>query len=212
MNEWMNEFLTRCLEGVPPGKYRDRTEAELRDHLLALSRDLEGAGYSAGEARSLTQARMGDPAELSRRYVREWRRRTLGQRSLIVLELLLVGAAMVIMGYLYIFNTRNFGKALVAWWGIAAILAAGLLLCSFAARSWTLARWSSCIICVIQLPPVFCWIAFSGVIGFEMSGVMVPGWMGLLIHLLFFAWGAGNYYIATGSQPTENTPSKAQSA
>lgn len=72
---WMDGFLTQCLEGVPRGDYRDRTEQELRDHLLSLARDLEGAGYAPEETQALAQFRMGDPAELARSCVREWNRR-----------------------------------------------------------------------------------------------------------------------------------------
>lgn len=210
MKNWTDDFLTRCLEGVPRGDYRDRTEKELQDHLLALSRDLKGTGYSAEEAQSLAQARMGDPAELAHRYVREWRRRTLKQRSLIALELLLVGTVIVVMSVLYATNTRNFGKEWPAHWSYVAIPAVGLLLCGFAARSWTLARLSSWVITVIQLPPIFLWMCYLWG-AFEMSGMMVPGWLGLSLHLLYFAWGMRNYRLAVRFQ-REDALSKIQSA
>ena len=73
MKNWTEELIGQCLEGVPEGSYRERTKKELEDHLLALCRDLEEAGYAPEEARALAAARMGDPAELARRYIREWR-------------------------------------------------------------------------------------------------------------------------------------------
>lgn len=209
MNDWMNEFLTRCLDGVPEGSYRNRTEKELTDHLLELLRDLERAGYAPEEARSLAQARMGDPAELARRYLREWRRRTVKQRALVTGEQLLVGTVMVVMAFLYFINTANFGKPHPALWPPVAIPAVCVLLCASANRDWTLARWTSMVILVIQLPPILCWVALGG--PFEMSGMMVPGWLGSGLHLLFFAWGMFNYHIAAHFQEEENILSKAQS-
>lgn len=192
--DWMEEFIGRCLEGVPRGKYRARTEQELGDHLEALCRDLERSGYPPEEARAQAVSRMGDPAELARRCAEEWRRRSLYQRGLAAAELVLVIPCIMAAGYLYILNPRNFGKVWVAHWGIVAIVTAGFLLYTFAARYWTLARLTCWGLAVIQGPPIFFWIVcFSS---FEFTGVMmVPWWLGLSIHLLFLVWAVGNYRL-----------------
>lgn len=106
MNNWINDFLFRCLEGIPEGSYRTWTEKELEDHLLALCRDLEEAGYPPPEARALAAAHMGDPAELARRYIREWRR-TLWQWWLTAAELLSVDLGIAAAGELYIATARG---------------------------------------------------------------------------------------------------------
>ena len=203
MKHWTEEFIDRCLAGVPRGKYRERTEKELGDHLEALCRDLEGAGHTPNEARTAALAQMGDPAQLARSYAREWRRRSLGLRTLAGAELLLVGVCMVVMSRLYIGNTPNFGKMWVADWGNVAIVATVVLLCCFLAKLWLLGRLASQIIAVIQLPPIFFWIVLHS--SFEFTGVMmVPWWLGLSIHLLFLLWGKLNYRLFTRFQQEDD--------
>lgn len=208
MNNWINDFLSRCLEGIPEGSYRARTEKELEDHLLALCRDLEEAGYTLPETRALAAARMGDPSELARRYIREWRRRTLWQRWLTAAELLPVGLGIAAVGELYIANARNFGKPHPAYWGIAAIMAAALVLYAFFAQYRALTRLACLMLAVIQLPPIFCWITFRST--YEFSGILVPWWLGLSIHLLFLAWSVANCKIFARFQEEDSQP--AQSA
>lgn len=211
---WIEDFLKRCLEGVPEGTYRARTGKELGDHLLSLSRDLEQSGYPPEEARALAISRMGDPAELARRYVREWRRRTLRPRWLAAAGLVLFIPCIMAAGYLYIFNARNFGKPHPAYWGITAILAAQVLLWnlhSFFTKRWTAARLACLVLAAIQLPPIYCWIAFSGT--YEFTGVMmVPGWLGLSVHLGFLAWSTGNYKLLTRFQQEDGPIQRTQSA
>lgn len=188
---WMEDFLTRCLAGVPEGRYRTRTGQELRDHLASLCRDLERSGHTPEAAQALAIARMGDPAELSRHCRQEWRRRTRWQRWLAAAELICAGLCVMAAGYLYILNPRNFGKGWVVYWGMAAILSTGILLYAFAARYWTLARLACWGLAVIQGPPIFFWIVCFST--FEFTGVMmVPWWLGLAIHLLFLGWAWGN--------------------
>lgn len=210
MNLWIDDFVSRCLEKVPAGDYRARAEKELWDHLLSLERGLEQAGYAPEEARTLAQARMGDPAELSRRYAREWRRRAWPRR---LLRLLLVGETFLFVlciwavGFLYAINTHNFGKVLVADWGFVAgavmIPIAASVVCGASSETWTepwaVARWSCSVFAVIQLPPIFCWLFYYDG-AFEMSGVMVPGWAGLSLHVLFLLWGLIHHWIASRLQ------------
>lgn len=214
MKNWTEELIGQCLEGVPEGSYRERTKKELEDHLLALCRDLEEAGYAPEEARALTAARMGDPAELARRYIREWRRRTLWPRWLAAAELTLFAACVAVVGLLYIANARNFGKPHPAYWGMAAVLAAQFLwwnLYGLFTRRWTPARPACLVLTVIQLPPIWCWIAFSGT--YEFTGVMmVPGWLGLLVHVVFLVWSVGNYKLLTRFREEDGLIQHAQSA
>lgn len=214
MKNWTEGFIGQCLEGVPDGSYRERTKKELEDHLLALCRDLEEVGYAPEEAHALAAARMGDPAKLARRYAREWRRRTLWPRWLAAAELTLFAACVAVVGLLYIANARNFGKPHPAYWGMAAVLAAQFLwwnLYGLFTKRWTPARPACLVLAVIQLPPIWCWIAFSGT--YEFTGVMmVPGWLGLLVHVLFLAWGVGNYKLLTRFRQEDNLIRHAQSA
>lgn len=200
---WMENFIEQCLAEVPPGKYRTRTEKELEDHLEALRLDLEAAGRVPEEARAAALAQMGDPAELARRYVREWRRRSLGLRTLAGAEVLLVGVCMMVMGALYAANTPNFGKMWVAHWGNAAIVLVFILMGCFITRLWLLGRLACQALTVIQLPPIVLWImCFST---FEFTGVMmVPWWLGLSIHLLFLFWGKANYKLFTRFQQEDD--------
>lgn len=205
MNHWTDEFVSRCLKGVPEGDYRTRTAKELQDHLLTLERSLEEAGYAPEEARALAQSRMGDPAELARRYALEWRRRMRPCR-LFAYGTLLFGLCVCAAGYLYAINTRNFGKIYVATWGeVASVVVMTMALSTvFASHTtwkwtWTVPRWSSMTFAVIQYPPLFCWLIYFWD-AFEFSGVMVPGWAGFSVHLLFFLWALANYELATRLQ------------
>lgn len=210
MNHWTDEFVSRCLKGVPEGDYRARTAKELQDHLLTLERSLEEAGYAPEEARALAQSRMGDPAELARRYVREWKRRMRPYR-LFAYGTLLFGLCVCAVGYLYAINTRNFGKTWVATWGEVAGIVVMTMALSIVCAShtvwkwpWTVTRWSGLIFAAIQQPPIFCWLFYFGD-AFEMSGVMVPGWAGFSIHTLFFLWGLVNYELASRLQRGRTT-------
>lgn len=210
MNHWTDEFVSRCLKGVPEGDYRARTAKELQDHLLTLERSLEEAGYAPEEARVLAQSHMGDPAELARRYVREWKRRMWPYR-LFAHGTLLFGLCVCVVGYLYAINTRNFGKIWVATWGEVASIVVMIMALSMVCAShtawkwtWTVPRWSSMTFAVIQGPPLFCWLIYIWD-AFEFSGVMVPGWMGFSVHLLFFLWALANYELATRLQRGSTT-------
>ena len=55
-----NEFLERCLSGIPEGRYARRLRKELESHLAALEADLTAAGYAPEEARSEAVRRMGE--------------------------------------------------------------------------------------------------------------------------------------------------------
>lgn len=205
MNNWINDFVSRCLEGVPEGDYRARTAKELQDHLLSLEQGLTEAGYAPEEARALAQSRMGDPAELARHYAREWRRRAR-LRWPFIGETLLFSPCVCAAGYLYAVNTSNFGKNWVDYWGAVAstvvlvmALSAVCVVRSTWTWPWTVTRWCSLTFAVIQLPPILCWLFYFGD-AFEMSGVMVPGWAGLSVHVLFLLWALVNYEITSRLQ------------
>lgn len=205
MNNWTGDFVSRCLRGVPEGDYRARTAKELQDHLLTLERGLEEAGYAPEEARALAQSRMGDPAELSRRYVREWKRRMRPYR-LFAYGALLFGLCVCAVGYFYAINTSNFGKLWVRDWGVVASIVVMTMALSTVCAShttwtwpWIVPRWSSLTFAVIQMPPLFWWLIYFGD-AFEFSGVMVPGWAGFSVHFLFLRWALVNYKIASRLQ------------
>jgi hypothetical protein len=67
--------LSRCLDGLPKDKYRKRAQAELTDHLLTLTDELEAGGYSPEEAKTRATELMGAPEELNEDFRAEWVRR-----------------------------------------------------------------------------------------------------------------------------------------
>lgn len=86
---WMDDFISQCLTEVPEGKYRTRTEKELRDHMETLRR-------SCSEEEVLV--RMGDPERLRREYRAAWNR-TLQARAG---RLGVIAKGCFLMGALYI--------------------------------------------------------------------------------------------------------------
>lgn len=79
----MEEFIRQCLEGVPEGNYRTRTEKELRDHLECQRRALLEAGRTEAEARAETLGLMGDPEKLKEEYLAAWRRSLPGRLAVL---------------------------------------------------------------------------------------------------------------------------------
>lgn len=133
------------------------------------------------------------------------------KRLLYTLSQVLFSLCMLMMGYLYIENARNFGKPHPAYWGMAAIAAAIFLLYALFARYPVLIRLACLVLAVIQLPPIWCWMAISG--PFEFTGVMmVPNWLGLTVHVLFLAWSVGNHKLFTRFQQEDDLIRHAQSA
>lgn len=82
MNDWMETFISQCLTDVPPGKYRARTEKELRDHMETQYQVLTGAGASPPEARSRILDTIGDPERLREEYAAAWARTFQGRWAL----------------------------------------------------------------------------------------------------------------------------------
>lgn len=70
MNDWMDDFISQILTDIPRGRYRARTEKELRDHMEALRHDLT-------EAEVLRA--MGEPEKLQKEYRAAWRRSLPGR-------------------------------------------------------------------------------------------------------------------------------------
>ena len=75
MKKWTDDFLARCLDGLPKDKYRKRAESELTDHLLELCADLESGGYSPEEAQARAVELMGKPLELKEHFHEQWKQR-----------------------------------------------------------------------------------------------------------------------------------------
>lgn len=86
---WMDDFIARCLVDVPEGKYRERTEKELRDHMEKLRQ-------SCSEEEVLT--RMGDPERLRREYKAAWQRTFQARAG----RLGTIAGGCLLMGVLYI--------------------------------------------------------------------------------------------------------------
>lgn len=86
---WMEEFIRLVLADVPAGRYRERAEKELRDHMEALRQS-----RSEEEVLSL----MGDPERLRGEYKAAWNR-TLQAR---VGRLGTIAGGCLLMGTVYI--------------------------------------------------------------------------------------------------------------
>lgn len=86
---WMEEFIRLVLADVPAGRYRERTEKELRDHMEALRQ-------SRPEEEVLSL--MGDPERLRGEYKAAWSR-TLQAR---VGRLGTIAGGCLLMGTVYI--------------------------------------------------------------------------------------------------------------
>lgn len=81
---WQDQFVKACLEKVPAGEYRHRSEAELREHLETLAWERREAGAGEDQVRQEVLARMGDPAQLQKAYQAEGlRRRALEPRYMV---------------------------------------------------------------------------------------------------------------------------------
>lgn len=69
------EFINQCLKDVPQGKYRRRTEKELRDHLECLR-----GGSTEAEVLRL----MGDPERLRKEFYIAWKQTPLCRANWII--------------------------------------------------------------------------------------------------------------------------------
>ena len=79
MLNWADDFLERCLSGLPEGRYERRLRKELEDHLAALEADLTAAGYAPEEAQAEAVRRMGDPDRMNGEYLAAWQNSLPGQ-------------------------------------------------------------------------------------------------------------------------------------
>ena len=97
---WTADFLNRCLEDIPPCRYRRRLQAELEDHLFSLAADLEETGLSPEDAQEQALAYMGDPEKLNRSCREEFHRR---QQADPLHQFKILFNASLFMGGLYLF-------------------------------------------------------------------------------------------------------------
>lgn len=121
MNDWMDDLISRCLADIPRGKYRDRTEKELRDHMRTLYLSLTESGMGPDQAREEALRAMGEPDRLQEEYRAAWRawQRTLPGRLEGLAHLLkawAVGFAVMFGGQLLIASAVSFV------WGVAIAL------------------------------------------------------------------------------------------
>ena len=72
--EWTEDYIRRCLSGIPQSKYRERLQGELADHLAQLVEDVSRAGRSEAEAQAEALRQMGDADALNAACHAEWLR------------------------------------------------------------------------------------------------------------------------------------------
>lgn len=201
MKPWMEDFIRLCLSKIPDLPYRRRLAGELADHLASLSADLEAGGLTAQQAQALALERMGDPEALSATYLAQWRQRMNTPRHrlprlLFLLSFVCYAALMLGLGILYIANTANFGTTLPGYWGIVSILLALILLAvpviTGVSRSWDFIRYGCWLYAVLQVLPILCWMTLG--CPFELSGVMISDFVGVLFHFVLAGWSAVNSY------------------
>ncbi len=99
MPDRLREYLALCLEGVPPGKYRDRLNEELEAHLLDLTDAFLACGYGPEEAGLRAMEKLGSPERLREEYREAWSRqpeRLLRDLGKLVLGCCLAGAGTVL--------------------------------------------------------------------------------------------------------------------
>lgn len=110
MNEWMETFISQCLTDVPRGKYRARTEKELRDHMETQYQVLTGAGASPPEARSRILDTIGDPERLREEYKAAWRRTLQARTAGVSAHIPALFLGCILMGTLYILTAAFLGS------------------------------------------------------------------------------------------------------
>lgn len=71
---WTQQWIDEVLAEIPPGRYRQRLEAELRDHLETQCRALMEAGWTGEAAQAEALGVMGEPEVLREEYRTAWRR------------------------------------------------------------------------------------------------------------------------------------------
>ena len=97
--DWTEDYIGRCLSGIPKSKYRERLRGELSEHLALLESDLEAAAYAPEEARTEALRQMGDAEALNEGYRAEWFRQPERRRWDLTRELygcLLAGLSVMV--------------------------------------------------------------------------------------------------------------------
>lgn len=100
MNDWIADLISQCLADIPQGKYRGRTEKELRDHLETLYLSLIEGGLSPSGAKEEALRAMGDPERLRKAYKAAWRRTFPARAAKAASNLLCVCFGCMLMGCL----------------------------------------------------------------------------------------------------------------
>ena len=77
--DWKQKWINKILTGIPAGNYRQRIEAELRDHLETQYLALLDSGRTKSEAQAEAISIMGAPDELKEEYRASWRRSRPGR-------------------------------------------------------------------------------------------------------------------------------------
>lgn len=102
MNDWMDNLISQCLADIPQGKYRDRAEKELRDHMETLYLSLTESGMGPDHAQGEALRTMGDPKKLRAEYETAWRRTFPARAVNAAFNLPYICFGCMLMGGLYI--------------------------------------------------------------------------------------------------------------
>jgi len=84
----MNDLISQCLADIPYGKYHDRTEKELRDHMESLYLSLTEGGMEPDQAQGEALRAMGEPDKLQEEYRAAWQRSLPGRLEQLGLQLI----------------------------------------------------------------------------------------------------------------------------
>lgn len=90
-------------------------------------------------------------------------------------------------GVFYIPNAPDFGKSVVALWGVASLVLAVAGIIALCAKKPLAAGVICMLMILLQLPPVYCWGIFATD---RLAGV--SGWLGLSFHLAMQVFGIIN--------------------
>lgn len=115
MNDWMADLISQCLADVPHGKYHERTEKELRDHMETLYFSLTEGGMDPNQAQGETLQAMGEPNKLKEEYRVAWQQ-SLPEQMDYRLKAWAWGGVVMFGTYLLILSAISFV------WGIATSL------------------------------------------------------------------------------------------
>lgn len=115
---WKQEWINEVLAEIPAGRYRNRMDTELLDHLETQYRALIESGRAEAEARAETLRAMGEPKSLQEEYQAAWLRSLPGR-----LETLKHQFGVLACGCAVMFGVHSLvGTVIGTIWGMAISL------------------------------------------------------------------------------------------